>query len=428
MKNRMRRLSLVLAALLQVMPMVRLACSNPAVASSFAIIFRWVIGGTAAIGAFDAVSGATTVYYTTPTNYTGTAGFLFTNNVALTNNGGDSGAYFVLTNKSGFSAQLPKGVSTTNCLPAGLTARCFDLNNGGSPQPIYLSISGIPTSPVTNYWVHVLAGYTGQQPAQTNIFITILPAGGASPPNITNNPVGVTNVVGGGATFSVTAGGTAPVGYQWFFKSTNGVANGTNSTLVLSNLQLTNAGYYSVAITNTAGAVTSTPALLFVAERPGITNQPVGVTNLAGGAAALIVVAGGTPPLSYQWYLSPAAGMAGATTATLNFPDLRASQAGNYVVVITNVWGAVTSAPAILGVTNPPPPSVTTQYTTPGNIYRFTFIPVVGLTNTVLTNNVTDGGTWGVLTNIPPPASTTPITISDPMNGPTKFYRVMFTP
>jgi len=62
-------------------------------------------------------------------------------------------------------------------------------------------------------------------------------------------------------------------------------------------------------------------------------------------------VADGTPPLTYLWFLNGA-----------SFPDtnwflvvsaLQPSQAGAYTVVVTNVSGAVTSAPAILSVIPP---------------------------------------------------------------------------
>lgn len=428
MKQRTYKLSLLLAALLQLMPMARSFLANPAVTSSFAIVFRWVVGGTAALGAFDAVSGATTVYFSSPTNFTGTAGSYFTNNVRLANNGGDSGAFFVLTNKSGISAALTKNTTTTTCLPGGLTAKCYDLNTGGSPQPIYLAIYGTPTSPVTNHWIHILAGFKSETPAQTNIFITILPAVSASPPNITNQPLSVTNLVGSNVTFSVTAGGTEPLFYQWYFNTNKGLADATNASFPLTNIQTTNSGFYSVIITNSAGSITSTPARLFVAEIPNITNQPAGATNLAGSDTLFSVWAGGTPPLHYQWYLNAVTALGGETNASLALPKVRVFQAGDYSVIVTNNWGTITSAPARLEVIIPASPALVSAVVVAGNQFQFTFNPIAGLTNTVITNTTLTGGTWLPLTNIPPPVNTNPITITDPISGPNKFYRVLLNP
>jgi len=63
--------------------------------------------------------------------------------------------------------------------------------------------------------------------------------------------------------FSVWVIGTSPFSYQWFFNGT-AVFGATNSTLPLSNVQFTNAGLYSVVVTNAYGSVTSSVASLTV--------------------------------------------------------------------------------------------------------------------------------------------------------------------
>jgi len=62
----------------------------------------------------------------------------------------------------------------------------------------------------------------------------------------------------------VTATGTAPLKYQWYFNGSNSISGGTNSTLTLTNVQLTDAGLYSVAVTNAVGFMTSSNATLTV--------------------------------------------------------------------------------------------------------------------------------------------------------------------
>ena len=76
MKRLTRTLPLLLAAALQLLPLLRNIVTSPAAGSSFAIILRWGIGSAAALGAVDAVSGATSSF-TSPTNFTATVGTFF---------------------------------------------------------------------------------------------------------------------------------------------------------------------------------------------------------------------------------------------------------------------------------------------------------------------------------------------------------------
>ena len=89
-----------------------------------------------------------------------------------------------------------------------------------------------------------------------------------SPPMITLQPLGLTVGVGSNATFSVTATGAAPLYYQWYFlsagMSSNSITGATNPILTIVSAQLTNQGYYNVAITNRFGSTNSGPATLFV--------------------------------------------------------------------------------------------------------------------------------------------------------------------
>lgn len=84
-----------------------------------------------------------------------------------------------------------------------------------------------------------------------------------APPAITTPPQSQAVLVGQTASFSVAATGTPPLGYQWLFNGTN-IAGATTNPFTLANIQLTNAGNYSVVITNITGSVTSSPASLTV--------------------------------------------------------------------------------------------------------------------------------------------------------------------
>src|SRR5438034_1212665 len=122
-----------------------------------------------------------------------------------------------------------------------------------------------------------------------------------SPPTITTQPASRTVTAGQTATFSVTATGTAPLGYQW---QRAGVPI-SGATLASYTTPPTTSGdngaQFTVVVRNSAGSVTSTVATLTVNSPPTITSQPVSRTVTAGQTASFSVTATGTAPLGYQW-------------------------------------------------------------------------------------------------------------------------------
>lgn len=78
-------------------------------------------------------------------------------------------------------------------------------------------------------------------------------------PNISSQPVGLTNWSGTSSSMSVTANGTVPFRYQWY-QNTTPLTGQTNSTLNFSSLSTNDTGSYTVIITNIAGAATSSVA------------------------------------------------------------------------------------------------------------------------------------------------------------------------
>lgn len=97
----------------------------------------------------------------------------------------------------------------------------------------------------------------------TNSDLTTASAGLAVPPNISAQPISQTVRAGGSAAFSVTAGGTAPLIYQWRKNGAN-LAGATGASLTLSNITLADDADYSVRISNSGGALTSAVARLRV--------------------------------------------------------------------------------------------------------------------------------------------------------------------
>ncbi len=98
----------------------------------------------------------------------------------------------------------------------------------------------------------------------------------------------------------------------------------------------------------TAGSAGKCPA----AFAPVILSQPTNQTVLAGGSASFYVVAGGTPPLSYQWLFNGAP-LAGQIGTSLTLSNVQSGDAGNYSVLVTNLGGPALSSNALLTVLVP---------------------------------------------------------------------------
>jgi hypothetical protein len=82
-------------------------------------------------------------------------------------------------------------------------------------------------------------------------------------PAITAQPAAIAVKVTSNATFTVAASGIPVANYQWRFNGTN-IPGASNSSYTRSNVQYADAGNYSVLLTNIAGSVTSSNALLSI--------------------------------------------------------------------------------------------------------------------------------------------------------------------
>lgn len=239
------------------------------------------------------------------------------------------------------------------------------------------------------------------------------------PPTISTQPTGGTLNAGQTAQFTVVAGGTQPLYYQWRAGATNSsvytnlieagnISGSTSQTLTITTVTTGNTADYVVVITNSAGSVTSSVARLTVLMNPPtISMQPVSRTLNVGQTAQFTVSANGTLPLYYQWRagatnsgvytnLTDGGQFSGSTTTNLTITDLASDNTADYVAVITNAIGSITSSVA-----------------------RLTILPVMALVyepfdypagtgTSGLTNNA-DGGTgwldpgWVMVANSPAP-------------------------
>jgi len=184
-------------------------------------------------------------------------------------------------------------------------------------------------------------------------------------PSISTEPANQAVTVGQTATFTVAATGTAPLTYQWQ-KNGAAVSGATSASYTTpATTSADNGAQFVVVVSNSVGSLTSIAATLTVnaiAVPPSITTQPANQTVTLGQTATFTVVATGAALLSYQWQKNGAA-ISGATSAS--YTTLATTSADNgaqFVVVVSNSAGSVTSNAATLTVTaSAVSPSITTQ-------------------------------------------------------------------
>jgi hypothetical protein len=219
---------------------------------------------------------------------------------------------------------------------------------GGPDAAITITNAQVADSGKISVTVSNLVGVTNS--GYATLLVTNVPV---YPPVLTSLPQNVAIAVGQNATFSVTASGTALLTYFWYYNTNTLLASGSNATLTVTNAQLTDAGKYSVTVTNLAGTTNSAYATLTVTnstQPPFIVTQPASLNVVTGQTAIFTVTATGALPLSYQWYYNTNATLAWGTNATLNITNAQTTDAGAYSVTVTNLYGATNSAFATLTV------------------------------------------------------------------------------
>ncbi|MGZ5528409.1 MAG: immunoglobulin domain-containing protein, partial [Limisphaerales bacterium] len=276
----------------------------------------------------------------------------------------------------------------------------------------------------------VMVGYMDPQPDFSavpadnyGIFDNVRVYVAATAPVVTFQPTNVTVAAGTDATFTVYAGGSAPLSYQWEFNGTN-IDDATDSTYTRLGAQSVDVGSYSVVITNSAGITTSSNAVLVLGTPASITSQPQSQTVNVGTNATFSVTAAGTTPFTFQWQRNGQNTM-GATGAALVLSNVPFAIGGTYTCTVTNQYGGMVSQPAVLTVVGSAPQfgdSGTLQWTPTG----FGF-PLYGLSGggDVVIYASPDCMQWQPIYTNPPLVGT--LQFSDPAatNFPVRFYKAV---
>jgi len=198
---------------------------------------------------------------------------------------------------------------------------------------------------VANSYANDHTNWIGAPPTagRTNYTVT--------PPIITVQPQNASVAVGEMTTLNVGIFSYALYSLQWRCSGTN-LPGAIYSPLVLTNAQLSHAGSYSVVVSNASGMVTNTIETLIVGLPPSIVSPPVSQFVAQGGNVMFTADANGNQPLAFQW-CSNSVLLAGQTSPLLSLNHVQPHDSASYQVVITNLFGSVTSAPAALSVAGP---------------------------------------------------------------------------
>jgi RHS repeat-associated protein len=128
------------------------------------------------------------------------------------------------------------------------------------------------TSPYQFIWTGVVSGSyalratatdnSGATNASATVNITVAVA-----PSLNSQPQSQRVLTSSNVTFAVSASGETPLAYQWRLNGIN-ISGATTNTYSIANVQTVHGGNYTVIVTNIAGALASTTALLTVAVDP----------------------------------------------------------------------------------------------------------------------------------------------------------------
>ncbi len=336
-----------------------------AASGSPAPTYQWQKGGVN-------IAGATASTLTLTGVTTGDNGSSYT--VIATNSAGSA-----TSNAAVLTVTTPATAPSFTTQPANQTALAggnasFAATASGSPAPTYqwqkggVNIAGATASTLT------LTGVTTGDNGSSYTVIATNSAGSATSsaalltvstlataPSIATQPVSQTAQVGAGVSMVVSATGTPTPSYQW---SKNGViiSGATVATYSLASAVSGDAGSYTVVATNSAGSVTSNPAVLTVnalpatpaAATPTTPANPATPTTPATPAAPASPVAPSTPAAPIIATPPSQAGLPTVNYARLSAVSVRSQTGSGDATLIAGVVlkGSVAKSVVVRGVSS----------------------------------------------------------------------------
>ena len=357
----------LLISLLQRSPTVRFVQATTQIVSAPVVaVLKSVAATFAALGAVHSLAGATSLISSQPSPASATQGQPITPIAFSMSDTINLGSWVL-------GGTLPPGLKLIASQGgAELTGPgTLDATTGGSEGDIYEPgapgnsmtlpvLIGTPTQAgdfTITLQAYQLGGLTGFNTVPFSYTIRVAASAATnSPPAFTTQPAPQTAIAGTTVTLSAVAGGSPTPSFQWQ-KGGVAIAGATSATLTLTNVQVADAGTYTLVATNSAGEARSTPVTVAVSAptnttAPTIARQPQTQTVAMGSTAVFNAEATGGP-LSFQWRRNGAP-IGGATSASLVLNAATAADAGTYSVVISNAIGSTTSSTAALELSNDP--------------------------------------------------------------------------
>ncbi len=255
MKKLHRILPLLLAALIQFMPMLRAVLpAGAGSASSWAIVLKLGAGIAALLGSYNAVSGATTSVAPINGSFTVnlTNGIPFKPYKLKTQGNHSASSWSADTAPVGSSLYpLVPGMSLTNI--SGFRGWI-----GGTP--------GALTNKVVTITAWENSGNSGAS-VSADFTFNVVPA--PPYPIVATHPRSAVVFTNTSVQFQVACTGDAPLSYQWRRNGSNltdgvTILGSTNNFITLNAVTAANAGNYDAVVTNLSGSVTSLVAILGV--------------------------------------------------------------------------------------------------------------------------------------------------------------------
>lgn len=245
-------------------------------------------------------------------------------------------------------------------------------------------------------------------------------------PTITNQPQSQIAVAACGEYFfQVGAVGSSPLSYQWYkdgvaLSDSDLLGGSKSSILYFPSVFASDAGSYSVVVSNASGTVTSSNAVLTVLSPAAITTQPTSVVPSIGGTATFNVVLDGTPPFNYQWLFN-GANISGATKSFLTITNVTLAHVGGYRVRVFS-----TASSCEESVISESETATLSFLLNPKNYVVLTIVgPIGGEYRIDYLNDLQNTNNWITLTNIT--LTSSPYLLID-TNSPDKlrrFYRAV---
>lgn len=223
-------------------------------------------------------------------------------------------------------------------LYAALAGLGFELGDVGDAGPFEIYIDNLVNGDVV---IEDFESYTNGQPE-------VLFAGPAAAGLLGGDSITTPRV--SEVTTANADTGTKSLRYYWQFKDNlitlwqRAVANGAGSDMKYPVVDLTKPISVRVLV-------------LPVGETKNkltLSNAPRSQTAYLGSALTLSVTADGTPPYNYAW--SKDGVDLGVTTSSYNVATVTAAEAGTYSVLVTDANCSIQSPPAIVTVSDQPPP------------------------------------------------------------------------